>query len=120
LVANQRVKRVASDLHITLLKARSEAIKRNGDVAISPHVPNNWQAGWHILNPSDPTLKIDDHGAISEISIIGPDQVVYQSSGRIKGDTIPSFDISASQASTHWCGTVDVSGRPYLKKAPSC
>lgn len=120
LVANQRVKSVASDLHTALVKARSEAIKRNASVTLSPNEPDDWEAGWNILDPADAARKLEDHGAVAGIVIAGPDEVVYQSSGRLRGNTIPSFDISAPGATARWCGTVDLSGRPHLKKASSC
>lgn len=120
LIATQRTRSAANDLHAALVKARSEALKRNTNVTLSPNVANDWQAGWQILDPADATRKLEDHAAVSNIAITGPASVTYQSSGRIKGSSIPSFDISASATSTHRCVTVDLSGRPYLKAALSC
>jgi type IV fimbrial biogenesis protein FimT len=120
LIANQRVKGAASDLHMALVKARGEAIKRNTNVKLAPKTAGDWKAGWQIVDPADSARKLEDRAAVKGVLITGPSEVIYQSSGRIKGNTIPSFDISASGTSTHWCGTVDLSGRPYLKKASSC
>lgn len=120
LIANQRAKSVATDIRVALLKARSEAIKRNTSVTLSPVATNNWQAGWQILDPADSMRKLEDHAAVPGTTITGPASVTYLSSGRISGNTPPSFDISAAGATTHWCGTVDLSGRPFVKAASSC
>src|ERR1700712_3687111 len=55
LIATQRIKAVAADLYVALSKARSEALKRNVNVTLSPKTANTWQAGWEIRDPSDNT-----------------------------------------------------------------
>ncbi|WP_019142913.1 GspH/FimT family pseudopilin [Noviherbaspirillum massiliense] len=119
MIANQRARAAATDLHTALIKARSEAIKRNTSVSLVPNVANDWQSGWKIPNPSNPALDIEDKAAVSGVTITGPVSVIFQSSGRIKGSTTPSFEVSAPRATKRWCGSVDLSGRPYLK-ASSC
>ena len=43
MVVNQRIKSTTSDLFSSILRARSEAIKRNTDVSIMP--ATNWNSG---------------------------------------------------------------------------
>lgn len=115
LIANQRSKSAASDIYITLAKARSEAIKRNREVTLLPVVAGAWQNGWKILDPTDPTLttKLDDHGSIANATISGPTSVIYQATGRIKGSTPPAFSITVTGTSNVRCVSADLSGRPY-------
>jgi type IV fimbrial biogenesis protein FimT len=114
LIASQRIKAVAADLYVALSKARSEALKRNANVTLSPKTANTWQAGWKILDPSG-TTTIEDHAAINGATIVGPADLTYRVSGRITAAAAPTFDITASGTSTHWCVTIELSGRPYQK-----
>lgn len=117
-IAGQRTKAAATELYLALAKARSEAIKRNLSVTLSPK-GGNWAAGWEILNPSDVTSKLEDHPAVSGATITGPASVTYLTTGRIRGATRPSFDVSVEGTSTRACVTVDLSGLP-TQKSTSC
>jgi type IV fimbrial biogenesis protein FimT len=111
IIATQRSKSAASDLHAALIRARSEAIKRNVEATLSPTTARLWQFGWSIPNPGNAAQKLDDHAPIARATITGPDSVVYLANGRIKGNTAPSFDISVAGA--HRCVLVDLSGLPH-------
>lgn len=117
LVAKQRTRAAATDLYISLSKARSEAIKRNVSITLSPK-DGNWAAGWQIMNPSDSTARIEDHNPITGADISGPASVVYLTTGRVRGGTRPEFDISIPGTAAHACVTVDLSGMPTQKSAP--
>lgn len=117
LIKSQRVKSMASDLNASLTLARSEAIKRNRDVTLSPVTVGSWQDGWQIADPDNSGSNIEVHSAFKNLTATGPADVTYRSSGRIQGNASPSFDISAPGNSTHRCVSVDLSGRPYLKYA---
>ena len=118
LIASQRARTASTELYLALAKARSEAIKRNTNVTLSPK-SGDWKNGWEILNPSDATAKLEDHNAVSGMTITGPASVVYQSTGRIRGNTRPAFDFSVADASAAACVTVDLSGLP-VQKSSSC
>jgi hypothetical protein len=84
-----------------------------------------WQVGWQIsvVDPSDAskTLTIDDHSVTNGLAVSGPDNVVYQSSGRVQGSAAPCFTVTATQGSSTgqlWVW-VDMSGRPIVKTS-SC
>ncbi|HEV7619871.1 MAG TPA: GspH/FimT family pseudopilin [Burkholderiaceae bacterium] len=115
LIATQRIKAVAADLYVALSKARSEALKRNVNVKLQPKTANTWEAGWEIRDPSDNTKKLEDHAAVKGATIVGPADLTYRVSGRITAATAPTFDITASGTTIHWCVTIDPSGRPYQK-----
>ncbi|GAB2873354.1 hypothetical protein GCM10027277_48310 [Pseudoduganella ginsengisoli] len=119
MIASQRTKAIAGDLHTALVRARSEAIKRNTDVVLTPVTSGQWQYGWYIANPGLAGAKLDDHAAIANATVTGPASVVYRSNGRLGGNTTPSFDISATGATEHRCIQIDLSGHPY-QTASAC
>lgn len=122
LIASQRVKSVASDLHMGLIKTRSEAIKLNTLVTLTPKT-GGWQNGWKIqyVNPLNVIVVLDDHQAPSGITFsVSPASVTYQSSGRIQGAATVNFQVVSSAVSTVIrCVSVDPSGRSNVK-ASSC
>ncbi len=116
-IKSQKIKNMGTDIQLALVKARSEAVKRNRDVTLSPVTASDWTSGWTIPDPDNSGSNIEVKGSVTGLTITGPASVVYQSSGRISGSTAPSFDISASNSTTHQCVSVDLSGRPYVKAA---
>ncbi len=48
LIIRTRLKSVASDLHTSLMLARSEAIKRNAAMQLIPVDASNWALGWTV------------------------------------------------------------------------
>ncbi|TFW33152.1 GspH/FimT family pseudopilin [Massilia horti] len=117
--ANMRVRSVASDLHASLSRARSEAIKRNAEVTLAPASLGRWQDGWRIPDPSGGTQVLDAHPAVPKATVSGPDRVTFLPNGRIKGTSLPSFDIFVTGASAHRCIRVDLGGRPN-QSSTSC
>lgn len=107
-------KSAATDLVFALLKTRSEAVKRNASVTLSAK-EGGWENGWQILDSANTSL--DDHAALPPgISISNAsDSVVYRSSGRTSANSAASFAVIAHNS--HWCVSIDPSGRPYVKKA---
>lgn len=118
LIGAQRARAAGTDLYLALSKARSEAIKRNTNVTLSPK-GGSWGAGWEIIDPFDASIRLEDHNPLSNVTITGPSSVVYQSTGRVRGSTRPEFDISVTGASSAVCVTVDLSGLPS-QKSSSC
>ena len=110
LTAQQRVQVAASDLFTSLLRARSEAIKQNTDVTLTP--VGTWNAGWAVA--ADGT-NIDTHGPANNISISANlGTVTYRSSGRVSGTTAPKFTFSATQTTVKRCVQVSLSGEPVV------
>src|SRR5438552_14714172 len=64
LTRSQRVQMAAMDLFTSLLRARSESIKQNTDVTLSP--AGTWAAGWAA---ADGGSTPDTHAATSSIAI---------------------------------------------------
>ena len=109
LIASQRVQMAAMDVFTSLVRARSEAIKQNTDVTLSP--AGTWAAGWAVAVGGS---NIDTHAATSNISISNPGVVTYRSSGRVAGTTQPKFSVSATQTATKRCVQVNLSGEPVV------
>jgi len=117
LIKSQRIKSMATDINASLTLARSEAIKRNRNVTMSPTTVGSWQSGWQIADPDNVGSNIEVHDAFAGLTATGPDSVTYRSSGRIQGTTAPAFNISATGTTAQRCVSVDLSGRPYIKAA---
>ncbi|MEK7736559.1 MAG: GspH/FimT family pseudopilin [Pseudomonadota bacterium] len=117
LMKGQKIKSMATDINVSLMRARSEAVKRNRNVTMTPTTAWAWQDGWTIADPDNAGSNIEVRAATSGLTVTGPDNVTYMTSGRIQGVSAPSFDIRAAGTSTRSCVTVDLSGRPYVKAA---
>ena len=113
LVRDQRVKTATFDVYASLAYARSEAIKRNATVDITPNGAD-WGGGWRVQSGGT-ALKNQD--ALSGISITGPAGTTYQRDGRISGTAAPTFVVKSADDNTITarCVRVDLSGRPNIK-----
>jgi type IV fimbrial biogenesis protein FimT len=117
LIKSQRIKSMATDINASLAFARSEAVKRNRNVTMTPITTGAWEDGWRIADPDNAGNYLEVHDAFKSLAATGPDSLTYRSSGRIQGSVAPAFDISATGTSAHRCVSVDLSGRPYVKDA---
>jgi len=117
MIANSKAKGIATDLYFDLAKARSEAVKRNMDVTMSPS-DDGWKKGWNIYPTNQSDNILENHSVSgANVSVSGPGSVKYNSSGRIGGSV--SFDIEATvgSASANACVTVSLSGLPNVKNS---
>lgn len=113
-VAGQRVKTASYDISYVLTYARSEALKRNADVVITP-AAGAWQNGWTVTTG---TTTLHQHAPFPGLTITGPTtNVAYVSSGRLKA-AVSGFNISTSATSntTDRCVNVNLSGLPNSTK----
>jgi len=115
LIKSQRIKSMATDINASLAFARSEAVKRNRNVTMTPITTGAWQDGWRIADPDNAGNYLEVHDAFKGLTATGPDSLAYRSSGRIQGNVAPAFNISATGTTASRCVTVDLSGRPYVK-----
>jgi type IV fimbrial biogenesis protein FimT len=118
LIYSQRLKSSGAELHMALMRARSEAVKRNMDVTLQPVTTSSWASGWTIPNPTTAGVDIEVHAALKDVAVTGPSTVVYMANGRVRGTTQPQFELTSSKGQKR-CVDVDLSGRPYLK-ASAC
>lgn len=118
LIASTRAGGVATDLYMSLVKARSEAVKRNTAVLVKP-ADAGWNKGWTVSPANAETNVLENHTVVGTVSVSGPGSVRYNSSGRVAGSV--SFSISATlgDATSERCLLVSLSGLPTIK-ATAC
>jgi len=114
LIANQRARSAAYDLIADLAMARSEAVKRNKDVILSPAA--GWAGGWTIKTSATNEL-------IGQRSPLGqgvqvtksPASVTYDGSGRLSAATATIRFELFDGTSRYRCISLDPSGQPSTK-----
>jgi type IV fimbrial biogenesis protein FimT len=114
LTVSQRIKAAGSDLATSMTLARSEAVKQNGDVTITP-VSGSWNKGWTISG-SGGTVKTQS--AYSNLLISGPTSVTYNRSGRVTTTSTINFQIEDSASGStvpKRCVTLGLTGQPSTK-----
>src|SRR5512140_1982139 len=109
MIRAQRVKTASFDLFSSLSFARSEAIKRNVSVTLTPN--GGWESGWTVKDANNTLLR--DQASLGSISITGPASLIFTGSGRLSSATMPQFAISGAGVGTaqQRCIKVDLSGR---------
>jgi type IV fimbrial biogenesis protein FimT len=110
LIQTQRVRTAAFDVYAGLTLARSEAVKRNASVTVTP-VGGDWAKGWSAADSNGTVVAKQD--AFSQITLDGPATVAFNSLGRL-GGAASQFQVSTSElANDKWrCVKLDLSGRP--------
>lgn len=116
LVAGQRIKTASFDVMSTMMLARSEALKRNTNVTVTPTSgTTSWASGWSVtVVTAGITTTLNQQAAFKNLAITGPASLSYNSSGRLNTATA-SFSISSSDNVTSRCINIDLSGRPNSK-----
>jgi type IV fimbrial biogenesis protein FimT len=116
ILAKQRTRSAASAVQLSLVKARSEAVKRNAAVTLAPLTGIDWNTGWQVKAGA---VVLDNTDPVKGVTISGgPDSIAYTGAGRISGGTSPSFLVTSTAVSTEQrCVSADPSGRPYIKEA---
>jgi len=128
MVRKQRVRSASFDVFSSLTLARSEAVKRNVAVTMTP-TGGNWAMGWTVADANGiqlrsqgrvDTLKYDGSPA-GMITIAGPASATYSGTGRLAAAVVP-FELTANisdaqelTATAVRCVSVDLSGRPVSK-----
>lgn len=118
IVRDQRVRNYSFELFSNLVLARNEAIKRNGNVTITP-AAGGWQNGWTITSDTGQALK--QQSRANGVAVAGaPASLVYNKSGRLTA-AAAAFTINDSEANAAYarCLRVDLSGLPRTAKG-SC
>lgn len=112
MIAKSRAIATATSLQLALVKARSEAVKRNASVSIVPNA-GGWVAGWQLRDTGGNVIGVED--ALRGVTVsTTATTVVYRPSGRIFGSA-PSFEVTAAnRTSVKRCVSAELSGRPYV------
>lgn len=89
--ATSKIKSAASNLHMSLLKARSEAVKRDADVTLTA-TGGAWQNGW-TMTAGGNTLQSQE--ALKGVTVVATETTVtFQSSGRVAAGSARTFDVA--------------------------
>ena len=88
MVLSARLRTASSDLYSSLVFARAEAIKRNGNVVITP-VGGDWRSGWNVTSGTT-VLKTQD-ALLSTLDSLGGTAVTYRGNGRATGTAATTF-----------------------------
>lgn len=120
-IANQRIKSSSFDLMSTLNQARSEAIKRNGQVTIAP-INNDWAQGWTVSTNVPTATTLIQKSALTGLAVTcvpGPScsSVIYNGNGRSNASQSIQVSSTAIPSPKVTCISVDLSGLPKSKKA---
>ena len=111
-VSGQRIKTAASDFAMAAILARSEAIKRNAVVTISP-ASTGWKDGWSV---SAGGTQLSQQQAYSGVTFSGPTSAItYNGAGRL-GAAVSTMTITGSDGIAR-CVGFDLSGIPKSSKS---
>jgi type IV fimbrial biogenesis protein FimT len=116
-MAGQRIRAAATDLMTSLLMARSQAIKRNAQVSITPQVAGDWTSGWRVatVETDEQVDKKDAPGQRVAVAL-APATIVYERSGRLTAVGTVQVQFSDSENDpgvVSRCLTIDPSGLPH-------
>ncbi len=113
-VESLRVKNATYDLFAAMQLAKSEAIKRNVNVTITP--ASTWENGWDIASGGELILRQPPIPGVRMTG--GPADVTFTRTGRLPNGVLsPRFQIKgATQASKVFrCIKIDLGGQPRAR-----
>ena len=134
MVRNQQIRDAAENLHMSLMFACSEAIKRNNPVTVrATDEDGEWHLGWEVVpldgdgagNPvqvGGNDLVLRTQGATNNVNISetnGLDNIVYNRSGRAAAAV--NFSVCSEQSGgTERTVTLTISGQAKVDHAGEC
>jgi len=125
LILDQRVKSATFEVFSSLVYARSEALKRNGNIDVVA-TSGNWANGWTVQTQGSGTV-LKNHDVLNSITVKATDSasnavgtITYSRNGRLNNATAPIFVVKVTNNTTvnPRCVLVDLSGLPNIKVAP--
>lgn len=128
LIQSQRAKNASFELFSSLSLARSEAIKRNKPVTLTPTDPTNptnWGKGWAItyvdvITSDTKTIKSQSELkkiVLSQGSNSGSNSVIYSPTGRAQASPPPFLlYVSTNPTANARCIKIELSGMPRVYK----
>lgn len=113
LIQSHQIKNASFELFSSISLARSEAIKRNGNVTLTPISSTDWGQGWTVTSAGGVLIKTQ--AALTGVAITsGPTTLVYALTGR--ATAAASFQIDAASGTTPnvRCVKTELSGMPRV------
>lgn len=122
-VAKMRLKTAVTDLHSTLILARSEALKRNAVVSVVPTNTADWSQGWSVkfgtavLSKQDPYSAVTFTPASASFGTKTVTSISFQGTGREGSSDGIGFILTATNYPSidARCVILDPSGRPTVR-----
>lgn len=119
-IINQRIKTTSFDLMSSINLARSEAIKRNSPVSVTP-TNSDWTKGWTVdagatkvsQQSAQPGLTIACF-TVSPLAAAACGAMNFSNNGR--SSNAQAIQISNTPTTSVRCISIDLSGRPSSKK----
>ena len=130
MIGRTRLKTAASDLHTSLTLARSEAVKRNANVTVSPvGGGTNWAAGWEVKSGATVLNTQDGYSSVtfttkdaSYATALATSTITFSGTGRASTTSTPAstsvaFILTSTGTLGTWarCVVLDPSGRPAVR-----
>ncbi len=122
-ISTQRIKNASFDMMAMLTLARSEAIKRNGQVTAAP-TNNDWAQGWTVTaangtvisrqNPM-PGITITCLQG-SPLTAVACSSLSYDAAGRCANAQSMEISSTGTTGANTRCLSIDLSGRPGSRK----
>lgn len=122
-VRGAKVRSVTSDLYASVIKARSEAIKRNRDIVLAPNP--TWADGWTVKQSGVATV-LDQRQAVADVTITirqrsgstwstNAGSITFKNTGRldVAAEQV-AFVVTASGSGAR-CVDLAPSGRPSVR-----
>lgn len=118
MMESQRVKNAGFEMFSLLSLARSEAIKRNGNVTITPTTNAAGEIGFSVSAASGEVIKTKSplKGIVITVNPSSTTEVVYQRTGRATANPTFQIDVSATPTVNVRCIKVELSGMPRTLK----
>lgn len=113
-IADQRNRTAANELHSALVLARSEAVKRNAQITLSP--VGTWAVGWRIASPVAGQPDLLNHSLASGVVVTSAaTTVVFGASGRATAPV--EFELTSdTNTNAVRCLRLGVDGRASVEK----
>lgn len=111
-ILEQRARATTTDLRLALMTARSEAVKRNRDVALTP-AAGGWQDGWTIANPEagEPDLLNHTQPDNTDVAVtLAGTNVVFEASGRAEEQVIFTVEVGSGSEAVTKCLKLSLNG----------
>jgi type IV fimbrial biogenesis protein FimT len=116
IMTNDRIRVGGTDLMSALLTARSEAIKRNGQVQVRPASGTDWTTGWVVASVATGEQYDTKNPLGNGVQVnLAPASIVYDRNGRLAaiGATRVEFADVDGRVPTR-CLAIGLSGLPRL------
>ncbi|QYF96155.1 GspH/FimT family pseudopilin [Massilia sp. PAMC28688] len=112
----QRLRASAGELVNALMRARSTAIKMERNVTLAPATAGtSWEGGWQMLHPDPDQPALHEQGALKNVTITGPANIIYQFSGRAPGSAGAQWQVSVAGSEEVRCVELELNGLPSHK-----